>query len=177
MSIESLKRWHWALIGLILGLLIAWSQIQIGVDGMFAAGERKTIGQLDFERGLRQPPIRNYPIIKNLIVYPDGKRFVLRMKRFEPHPRFPGDHRGYRYVDYSLVTTQPYLPTTDLKKTVEVVILPPTAKSTSIFRQTGARWRRNSAAGPPVPAAPAIRAAGPGGSGVTPGRLPAYRSD
>ncbi len=57
-----------------------------------------------------------------------GSASCLRMKRFEPHPRFAGDHRGYRYVEYSLVTTRPYLPATDLKKTAEVVILPAESK-------------------------------------------------
>ncbi len=128
MSIESLKRWHWALIGLSLGLLIGWAQVKIGVDGMLAMGGHRTIGQIDFERGLRQAPMRAYPIIEDLCIYPDGRRFVLRMKRFEPHPTHPDDHKTYRYSQYSLVTNTPYFPATDVKKTVDVEVLPAESK-------------------------------------------------
>ena len=128
MSIESLKRWHWALIGLLLGLLVAWTQISIGVDGMFAAGEHRTIGQRDFERGLHEAAIRGHPVIDHLTVYPDGKRFVLQMRRLERDPKFPKDGRRYRYSQYSLVTAVPYAPAIDPRKTVELSVIPAEAK-------------------------------------------------
>ena len=72
MPIEDLKRWHWALIGCVVGLVLGFGQVYGGNE---PATDLPSIGQQEFEEGLRATPRDGLPVLDNITVYPgsDGE--------------------------------------------------------------------------------------------------------
>jgi hypothetical protein len=72
MHVQDLKRWHWILIAIAVGVALsyAWTSIEPSVP--------RHIGQETFERQLVAPPIEGHPWLANLVVHPpiDGVMVV-----------------------------------------------------------------------------------------------------
>jgi hypothetical protein len=67
MPIEDLKRWHWALIGCVVGLVLGFGQVYGGNE---PATDLPSIGQQEFEEALRATPRDGLPVLDNVTVYP-----------------------------------------------------------------------------------------------------------
>lgn len=67
MPIEDLKRWHWALIGCVVGLVLGFGQVYGGNE---PATDLPSVGQQEFEAGLRATPRDGLPVLDNITVYP-----------------------------------------------------------------------------------------------------------
>src|SRR5688572_8609675 len=80
MRIEDLKRWHWVVVGLVLGLAMAYAQVGLGMEGF--AAQRATVSQMIFERELNAEPVQGHAILSDIVVYRDGNDYTVKMKRF-----------------------------------------------------------------------------------------------
>lgn len=127
MRVDRIKRWQWILIGLLIGLVLAYLQSSIGAEGFVFSGKHSSVGQQEFERAIAQPPAGGNPIVKNLRVYPDGNKFLVEFSYLErsDDPKNPLK-KGYR--DSVLTTEVPFQPVADLTKTVNVGIHPATPR-------------------------------------------------
>ena len=123
MSIEGLRQWHWAVIGLIAGLLFGWAWNSFNQSGGLEAA--RTIDPRRFEEALKRPPLRGYPWVKNLRLHQDQGHYVLTMKQLQVDPaeKHPENARHYLYVPVRLNGGPPYLPET-ASQTVRVVVDP-----------------------------------------------------
>ena len=73
MGLEDLKRWHWVLIGLLLGAALGYARVWLG-DARPPA-ERVYVSQEWFEQELRKPPesgLEAFPRVKDIEVRRDG---------------------------------------------------------------------------------------------------------
>src|SRR4051794_15435132 len=100
MGIENLKRWHWIVVGLALGLVLAYVQIAIGIDSLIAGGAHNSMGQQTFERALHEPPVREYPVVRDLRVYPDGDKYLVKLRYLGADPKDPKNAKKRKYLDY-----------------------------------------------------------------------------
>lgn len=109
MRIEQLKRWHWALVGLCMGFVVAWAWGNVRDSGGF--GDPKTVGADAFERLLKEGPLQGHPRVKGITIHQDDGRFWVSMKVLEPDPKdpHPKNPRRYRYVSEQLNATTPYM--------------------------------------------------------------------
>ncbi|HZL36437.1 MAG TPA: type II secretion system protein [Tepidisphaeraceae bacterium] len=101
MNIESLSWWQWVAIGLIMGLALAaaarWraSDQPIGGEGF--------ISQVEFERGLRLPPVMGRSHLANIVVHPgNGPVDLVTLRRLEPET--------LAYQDCKFAAPRPYAP-------------------------------------------------------------------
>jgi len=110
MRIEYLKRWQWAVIGLLVGTAVAWIWSSLQASG--GLGDSVTLGSEQFERGLNAQPLGGHPKIKNITVHENEGRSSVWMKVLEPDPTdpHPKNPRHYRYVNERLNPTSPFLP-------------------------------------------------------------------
>ena len=106
MGIENLKRWHWIAIGLVLGLVLAYSRLWVGNDSGEAG---RSLGQTQFEWGLHAPAyMGQYPVITDIVVYPEESGVTLiRMMRREPRVSNP---RELVYEPWIFRARRPYKP-------------------------------------------------------------------
>ena len=101
MRIEDLKRWHWIVIGALVGLLLAYSQLQIDWTG---SDRRRTLVQHDFERLLPQKTRDDKRMLEGIRVYQqDDGRYLVALSRLT-------DRRQGTYGDYKFVAKTPYVP-------------------------------------------------------------------
>lgn len=136
MGIEDLKRWHWAVLGVALGLGIAYVLIGIGTDQLVAGSRAVTVAPSDFELYLNEPPVLNYPRVRKIRVYPNGELSLLSFEHLVPlspgdprraaHHFAPDDHRVWEYLPCVLNNRPPYQPQTDFSQTVNVIAHPDT---------------------------------------------------
>lgn len=126
MKIEDLKRWHWAVIGVVVGLLSAWAWTSFTEAG--GLGRPGTIGASDFENDLAAHPQQGHPIIRDVAVYQNDGQETVRMKVLtpddnDPHPYNP---RHFHYTARQLNATTPYVPGLwqDASQTVTVRLNP-----------------------------------------------------
>ncbi len=117
MGIENLKRWHWVVIAVGVGLLAAWVQLQVGPQGL--QSRYATIGQDELEShalGVQRWGRSRYPV-ENIEVYPvEGGRTMVTADvpdRAGPK-RDEGRRWTLRYLKHQLVTSTPYVPITPL---------------------------------------------------------------
>jgi hypothetical protein len=110
MRVEKLKRWHWALIGCFLGLVVAWTWGSIQDSGGFT--DAATLGADEFERLLREGPMQRHPRIKDITLHQDGGRYWVTLKVLGPDPKdpHPKNPRRYRYLREQLNATTPFMP-------------------------------------------------------------------
>lgn len=131
MGIEDLKRWHWALTGLSLGLVIAYLQIAVGGDSLTTGARATTLSPAKFEEYLRQPAVEGYSKVRNIVVYPaDGDLVQVGMEILRPLPPddprraklrvSSTDARACEYAPAWLNAKAPYAPVDDLSRTVHV---------------------------------------------------------
>src|SRR5688500_16979942 len=128
MHVEDLKRWHWIVIGLLVGLVFGYVQSEFGADGYRAEGG--TMSQSTFERNLMR--MRNganeqgHPIFDNIVVRKVDGGYAVTMEELKP-PK-PGERppTHWKYTPYELTrlgAAEPYEPlfdrgggnTTDIK--------------------------------------------------------------
>lgn len=110
MRVENLKRWHWALVGCFVGLVVAWAWGSVRESGGF--GESPTMGAEAFERLLGEGPMQGHLRFKNITLHQDNGHNWVTMKVLgpdpsDPHPKNP---RRYRYVRQQLNATTPFMP-------------------------------------------------------------------
>jgi hypothetical protein len=136
MGIEDLKRWHWAVLGVALGLGIAYVLIGIGVEQLIAGSRAATVAPVDFENYLGEPPVLDYPRVRKVRVYPNGELTLVSFEHLVELPAgdprraarhfAPDDHRAWEYRACVLNNRPPYQPQTDLSQTVNVIAHPDT---------------------------------------------------
>src|ERR1700719_3631492 len=68
MSIRSLKRWHWMVIGSIVGLLIGTIRLMSEMEQPL--GRRGFIIQKLFEQALQTPPVDGHPYVTGIFIRP-----------------------------------------------------------------------------------------------------------
>ena len=109
MGIERLKRWQWAIIGLVVGLITAWIWSSLGESSLTDA---TTLGSQQLERLLAAKPLEGHPRVKNITVHDREGRFTVWMKVLRPDPNdhHPNNPRHYRYASERLNPTTPFLP-------------------------------------------------------------------
>jgi hypothetical protein len=90
MTIRTLKRRHWILIGLLVGAAVALIQLSAGPIGQAPVG----MGQADFERLLQAPPVLGkYAALDEINIVPVGDVYWVRGQR-----RYPlADNSGFEY--------------------------------------------------------------------------------
>ena len=122
MDIEKLKRWHWTVIGLLVGLLLGWGVKSLNESGGLT--DAGTIGIRDFEQELLENN-RGYPVLRDVVVHRSDANWTVTLRRLEVDPRekYPHNARHYHYVAKRLDARTPYVPT-DPNETVEVRIDP-----------------------------------------------------
>ena len=108
-GIEDVKRWQWALIGTLVGLLLAYAQNQFG--------EEVPPGTMDpytFVSNLRRPPLRDgdrqHPWLDRIVVYPkrDGVYWVqAQLLAHTDKPRVL-KYRTYLLTDWDGVPSSPW---------------------------------------------------------------------
>src|SRR5688572_22973456 len=76
MRVEDLKRWHWAIIGLALGVMV--SLIRGAGGDEEALAERSTLDSSEFERLLLKKSRSGKRLVKDICVYrlPDGSYWL-----------------------------------------------------------------------------------------------------
>lgn len=78
MRIEDFKRWHWVVIGLVVGAVMAYMRTSV-VTPDETASYRRGISPFEFATNLRRPPTGNgFPWISDIVVYPplQNKNYV-----------------------------------------------------------------------------------------------------
>jgi hypothetical protein len=116
MQLTDLRRWHWIVIGALLGLIFGYSLNAIGTDAMETGATSSKTSQTTFESEIVADPITGNdgnpePFITNLVVYPDGPINLLRMQRFvnlEPDKRM--DSKKWEYQTWFYEARRPYSP-------------------------------------------------------------------
>ena len=110
MGIEHLKRWQWAVIGLFIGLAVAWIWSSLQSSG--GLRDAVTLGSEQFQRALNAPPLQGHPKIKGITVHENEGRYSVGMKVLEPDPAdpHPKNPRHFRYITEWLNPTSPFLP-------------------------------------------------------------------
>jgi prepilin-type N-terminal cleavage/methylation domain-containing protein len=104
MSVQSLKRWHWMVVGAIVGLAVAIVKLASGPDGLI--GGEGFISQSEFERGLRSPPMGDRPVLKDVTLHPSMLIDLVSMQQLKLTPK----RDGYIYNDVKFAAPRPYKP-------------------------------------------------------------------
>lgn len=104
MSVQSLKRWHWVVVGAIVGLAVAIAKLASGPDGLI--GGEGFISQAEFERGLRSPPMGDRPVLKDVTVHPSSLIDLLSMQQLKLTPK----RDGWVYQNVKFAAPRPYKP-------------------------------------------------------------------
>src|SRR5437660_10232593 len=95
MEIEDFKRWHWVLIALVIGGLLAYARTWIAPDEQ---GNGRGIAALEFVQNVARPKTGNgYAWVTQLTVYPPEA---------VPDPN-TGQIRQVNFVVCSLLTPEP----------------------------------------------------------------------
>ena len=108
MDISDIKRWQWALVGILAGLALgyAWSSGD-------PAGDGRKISQIDFERDLiRKDPKSNEPVLEKIVVHPavlDYQKQTVQPVTFLRTMRGGKDGKSYK-VWAQFVAPVPYQP-------------------------------------------------------------------
>jgi prepilin-type N-terminal cleavage/methylation domain-containing protein len=97
MSVESLKRWHWIGIGLLVGLALAWAKTA-GRPGAVVLGE---LSQAQFEDDLHTT-YNGRPTLRDIVVYPQRDYDRVTMQRWA------ATHGGDGYAPATFVAPRPY---------------------------------------------------------------------
>ena len=69
-DLQSLKRWHWTLIGMIGGMMLAGGRVLSVSDKQ--VGGKEFIPQSQFERDLRMSAFGGRPHLKGIVIHPAG---------------------------------------------------------------------------------------------------------
>jgi hypothetical protein len=101
MRIEELKRWHWVLVGLIVGVSLGY------LYGSIEPGSGRSISQARFETALNETPLQgSHPWIRDIVVHPHPERGVIITGRHLE----PGRGDTMLYQPFRFVPPMPYEP-------------------------------------------------------------------
>ena len=104
-DIQSLKRWHWAVVGLVAGAALAWARLAAGPPGM--VGGVGFISQREFEHDLQSGPLTpDGPLLADITVFPRGEYDLVTMRRRDLSRQ--GRRPAYQHV--KLAAPRPYTP-------------------------------------------------------------------
>ena len=113
MAIDDLKRWHWVVIGAVLGALIALAQV---LGGNEPSANLPSVGRLEFEEDLRAKPRDGSPVMENITVHPGprGEPDLVTFDRRTDWGRFgtrnDGTARQIRYLPHRIYLPRPFKP-------------------------------------------------------------------
>src|SRR5438445_5495204 len=102
-KLQSIRRWHWMLIGAIAGVAIAYGQFSFLAEKNVGLGDGK-MTQTEFERELRSPPVEKLPILKDIEIHPRFEYDRVELKRL----RFTRSGPTYESAFY--IADRPYVP-------------------------------------------------------------------
>lgn len=117
MGIEDLKRWHWIVLGGLLGGVLGYMNASLE-----PAETLRTVDQVRFERALREKPRQDNPIVKDLIIYPPryspATRKTVWLATFDWLQQTK--NRGeYKYTSWAFLAEEPFKPTLNRSKTAD----------------------------------------------------------
>jgi len=101
--IESIKRWHWILIGALAGLAVAYGQFSFLGEKSVGLGVGK-MTQIEFERELRSPPVEKLPILADITIHPRHEHDRVELNRL----KFTRTGPAYQPAFY--IADRPYVP-------------------------------------------------------------------
>src|SRR5437879_5999067 len=104
MNLESSKRWHWALIGMIAGAALGWANVSRQENQLI--GGEGFVPQIVFEPELLAPPVDGHPRLKNFSIYRVGDADVVEMERLNGAP----SASGASYLPIKFAAPRPYRP-------------------------------------------------------------------
>lgn len=79
MNLSAMKTWQWVLIGIVVGLLLSWTQLSSDIMREFPL--RRSVDQSDFERLIARS-WSDEPRIRDVVVYPtDDGRYLVSFER------------------------------------------------------------------------------------------------
>jgi len=102
MNLESWKRWHWVLIGLIVGAAIGWADVS-RQENQLVGGEG-FVPQAIFEQEFLAPSVEGKPRLKNFSIHRVGNADVVLMERIAAL----GSGAGYLAIKFAAPV--PYRP-------------------------------------------------------------------
>jgi hypothetical protein len=119
MAIEDLKRWHWVVIGCLVGLVLGFGQVYGGNE---PGVNLPSLGPQEFEEALRATPRDGQPVLENITVYPgpsDEPDLVVMDERTDwgLYARMRdggagarGNARQIKYVQHRIYARKPFKP-------------------------------------------------------------------
>jgi hypothetical protein len=107
MRVEQFKRWHWAIIGLVLGLLFSFWGTWVGPEPKLIG--RSTVEPSDFEKLLTQKSKSGQPMVRNIEVYRlgDGTYWLTAEQLYRRGGRADAPEE---YVPVKIPARTPYVP-------------------------------------------------------------------
>jgi hypothetical protein len=117
MNVEKVRRWHWVVLGLMVGLALGYAHAALAPGDLFSSAS--TISQADFEAAVAAEPQGGHPIVRDITVRPEPRFHRVTLRRFErvsDHvARVKGadaaadiDPNAWKYYDYTLTARVPY---------------------------------------------------------------------
>lgn len=109
MRIEDLKRWHWIVVGVAVGVGISlWRG---SIDAEIAMAGRSTLDLGEFHRLLERETRSGEPMVKNIAVYPAGQGvYWISADQLRRRGRGRDRDREVRYVPVKIRATTPFVP-------------------------------------------------------------------
>src|SRR5436190_14432987 len=107
MHIENFRRWHWALIGLALGLIFSWWRGWVGAEGALIG--RSTIDSTEFEQLLVAKSPSGVPLVKDIRYFglEEGTDWVIAQQLIV---QGKGENRTANYIPVKVAFERPYVP-------------------------------------------------------------------
>src|SRR5688572_13844492 len=98
MSVAEFKRWHWALIGLALGLIVSLWRGWVGPEG--ALIDRPTLEAVDFEKLIVEKSATGQPMVRDIRVHSvvDGTYWLTAQQLFRDNRAAGSGPLRERYV-------------------------------------------------------------------------------
>jgi prepilin-type N-terminal cleavage/methylation domain-containing protein/prepilin-type processing-associated H-X9-DG protein len=81
MNFQDLQRWHWVVIGLLVGAAVGWGRVMAMTDR--AVGGPGFITQAAFEAKLRYPPVMGKPHIAGIVIHPRGEVDLVSLRELD----------------------------------------------------------------------------------------------
>ncbi len=103
MNLQTLRRWHWMMIGLVAGLAVGAGRILSAADERI--GGAGFVNQSVFENDLRVPPLAGKPYVKGIVLHRAQTFANLDIVSFWGMDPATGEYRQFR-----LVAPRPYRP-------------------------------------------------------------------
>ena len=99
MDVQSLKRWHWIVIGLVAGSLFAAAKLMSASDERL--GGPGFLSQAEFERSLRVPPAGSRPFVSGIVIHTGPRADLVRFRQLTA---------ALEYAELRFAAPRPYRP-------------------------------------------------------------------